>query len=431
MNTFRGYFINIPPKLMKPFTCFILMVFTILTSCENEDVLIAQCEIPNNISATNITYNSVDVGWNYSNTNATFIVEIGLNGFTQGTGNSINAATNALQINGLMANTTYQVYVKANCDVTNESLWSEALNFTTLAEPVVAEFRQNLSDLNLFSGTLNELNPSIYAFEYKLNTALFTDYAYKQRLIALPQGASMTYDGDGLPIFPDNTVIAKTFYYYNDERNPDLGKHIIETRILMKLNGEWQTGDYKWNEDATDAVLDPNGSEVPVAWVDATGTQNQITYKIPSNTDCFTCHNNYNVITPIGPKLRTLNFDINGSNQLQKLIDNNQLEGLDAPTSVAVLPNWEDPSISLEARARAYLDMNCAHCHIPGGFCDTLSDLDLDYATTLDNSKIIERKFLIIARMNAYIPGFSMPYIGTVSNHTEGVDLVFEYLDTL
>ena len=81
-------------------------------------------------------------------------------------------------------------------------------SFTTLPEPVIPEFRQNLSEMNLFAGDLDKLQPSIYAFEYKLNTALFTDYAHKQRLIALPQGSTMTFNGNGFPNFPDNTVIA-------------------------------------------------------------------------------------------------------------------------------------------------------------------------------------------------------------------------------
>ena len=98
---------------------------------------------------------------------------------------------------------------------------------------------------------------------------------------------------------------------------------------------------------------------------------------------------------------------------------------------MAILPNWEDENISLEERARAYLDVNCAHCHIPGGFCELESNLDLDFSATYDDSKIFENRFTIRARMNAYIPGFSMPYIGTVSKHDEGVDLVFQYLDTL
>ena len=417
---------------MKKFALFSSICFLVLSSCQNDDDnLVALCEVPTNIIATNLSHNSAQISWDYLNGNATFVVEYGLEGFQIGSGNSIDNAETNLQLIGLTANTNYQLFVKALCGNNNESDWSQAINFSTLPEPVVAEFRQNLSELNIFQGNLSDLNPSIYAFEYKLNTQLFTDYAHKQRLIALPPGESMTYDGEGLPIFPDNTLIAKTFYYFNDERDPSAGKHIIETRILLKINGEWQLGDYKWNDDATEATLDPNGSEVPVTWIDEEGNQNNISYKIPSNTDCFTCHNRYDIATPIGPKVRTLNFDINGNNQIQEFINNGYLTGINTSDGLATIVNWEDRDASLEERARAYFEVNCAHCHIPGGMCDVQSNLNLDYASTLDESKIFENRFNIRARMGAYIPGFSMPYIGTVSIHNEGVDLIFEYLDTL
>jgi len=105
---------------------------------------------------------------------------------------------------------------------------------------VVADFLPNLSDLNLFSGTLSDLMPSEHAFIYDLNTELFTDYSRKQRIIALPQDERLTAIDDGLPNFPDDTVIAKTFFYFNDDRDESLGKQIIETRLLIKKNGNRQ-----------------------------------------------------------------------------------------------------------------------------------------------------------------------------------------------
>ena len=105
-------------------------------------------------------------------------------------------------------------------------------DFTPVEDPlVVAEFRPNLSELNLFLGDLSDLNISSRAFEYNLNTPLFSDYAHKQRLIALPQNTTMQYNGDGLPVFPDNTVIAKTFYY-NITRNKK--KRLKQPRIKLR-----------------------------------------------------------------------------------------------------------------------------------------------------------------------------------------------------
>ena len=296
---------------------------------------------------------------------------------------------------------------------------------------VVPEFRPTLSELNLFTGSLKNLTPSSLTFEYELNTKLFTDYAHKQRIIALPSGQKLTNVGDGLPNFPDNTVIAKTFYYNVDERNESLGKTIIETRVLIKQNGVWVTGDYKWNAAQTDAVLDPNGSVVPVSWIDNSGATKTVNYEIPSDTDCFTCHQINNTATPIGPKLRTLNFEVNGINQLQKLKNLQLLSGLTSPNDISVLPNWEDTNATLEQRARAYFDINCAHCHTSGGYCETQSTLRLSYETSLANSKIVERKSSISNRLNSTVQGIKMPFIGTSIKHQEGVDLLQSYLDTL
>ena len=305
-------------------------------------------------------------------------------------------------------------------------------DITPVQDPlVIAEFRPNLSELNLFTGNLGDLNISSRVFNYELNSQLFTDYAHKQRLIALPENTSMQYDGDGLPIFPDNTVIAKTFYYNNDERDLTLGKTIIETRVLIKINGEWETGDYKWNEDQTEAVLDLNGSTVPVTWIDADGESNSVNYEIPSNTDCFTCHHTYDNATPIGPKLRNMNFEVNGANQLENFISEQYLTGLSGSSEVSSIVNWQNTSESLENRARSYFDINCAHCHIEGGDCEDESTLRLAFETSLEDSQIVQRKFSISLRISEYNEGFSMPFIGTTTVHTEGVELLQAYLDTL
>ncbi len=416
---------------MKKFLTLLLIVVTILSCSNDDDATVPQCTGPSSFSVTNITTSSATISWDDANASATFSIEYGVSGFTQGNGTTLTVENPTIMLTGLMINTTYDYYIKSDCSTTNFSPWSDVQSFTTLPEAIVPEFRPNLSELNLFVGDLEALTISPLAFEYQLNTPLFTDYAHKQRLIALPEGETMTYDGDGLPIFPDGTLIAKTFFYNNDERDLSLGKHIIETRVLIKQNGEWDTGDYKWNAEQTEAVLDPNGGNVPVSWIDTDGNTTNITYKIPSDNDCFICHNTYDNVTPIGPKLRTMNFEVNGVNQLQQFIDNQALSGLTDINTVSQLPDWEDTGITLEERARAYLDVNCAHCHIPGGFCEVQSSLDLAYETAFGDSNILERKNSIINRISTYSEGFSMPFIGTVSLHEEGVDLVLEYLNTL
>lgn len=416
--------------MLKRTYLYVLLVF-LSFSCNNDDDLVAACDTVSNISANDITNNSATISWDAVNTTALYTIEYGESGFMIGSGSTISVTELSLALVGLNANTTYDVYIQTICATNNVSLYSDVFSFSTLAPNVIPEFRPNMSEMNLFVGNLGDLQISPYAFEYNLNTQLFTDYAHKQRFIALPPGEKMTYDGDGLPLYPDNTLIAKTFYYNNDERDLSLGRQIIETRVLIKINGDWETGDYKWNEAQDDAILDLDGSIVPVTWIDAEGESNSLDYAIPSNTDCFTCHRIYDDKTPIGPKLRTLNFEVNGTNQLQQLIDSDLLEGLSDPSTVSVVPNWEDTSYSLEERARAYFDVNCAHCHIEGGFCEVQSVLRLAFETDIAATNIANRRNSIINRMSFYNQGFSMPWIGTTVIHDEGLELVLDYLDTI
>lgn len=397
-------------------------------SCKNDDdVTIARCTEPESIEISEISFDNALISWESANETASYTVEYGLSGFLPGMGTQVQSETNSITLTELAANTTYNVYIKSVCGNSNESMFTEAVAFTTLAPPVIPEFLTHLSDLNLFTGDLSDLNPSVYAFEYKLATPLFTDNAYKQRLIALPNGTSMSYIDNGLPNFPDNTLIAKTFYYNIDDRDPSLGKIIIETRILLKINGEWETGDYIWNDDQTDAILDLDGADVVINYIDEDGVDTTVNYAIPSNTDCFTCHGNAGSLTPIGPKLRTLNFN----NQLQDFIDNSYIDGLGDASTVTSLPRWDDDSFTQEERVRAYFDVNCAHCHSPGGFCEIESDLRLRYETPFDDSNIYEDRYLILGRMASYVPGWSMPLIGTSMVHEEGFDLIEAYILSL
>jgi len=351
-------------------TCLLFLCLSLILSCSNDDDLIAACDNVTNVSSNSITNNSATITWNTSNTSALYTLEYGVSGFALGSGTTVSESDTDAQLTALEANTTY-------------------------------------------------------------DTSLFSDYAHKQRFIVLPEGEALTYDGEGLPLFPDNSLIAKTFFYNNNETDLSQGKNIIETRILIKIDGAWETGDYRWNDTQTDAVLDLDGGIVPVTWIDAEGESNSIDYEIPSDTDCLTCHATFGAKTPIGPKLRSLNFNIEGTNQLQKLIDNNLLEGLTDPSTVSVLPNWEDDSLTREERARAYFDINCAHCHTAGGFCEEQSTLRLSFDTGFGETNIFERRNSILARIQSTIPEYGMPYIGTTILHDEGVEFLISYLESL
>ncbi|MGB3605891.1 fibronectin type III domain-containing protein [Psychroserpens sp.] len=390
------------------------------------------CQEVSNLSLSLISDTSLFVAWEDTiNADVSYDLEVGISGFNTGSGTALSTSETSLLITDLLPLTTYDIYIKSSCSQGIANSTAVMASFTTLAIPVIPEFRPTLSELNLFSGALENLAITPYGFEYDLHSKLFTDYATKQRFFVLPTGEKLTYNGEGLPIFPDNSIIVKTFFYNTDDRDLSLGRKIIETRLLIKINGSWETGDYKWNDAQTEAVLDLNGSIVPVTWIDADGESNSVNYEIPSNTDCFTCHQTNSIMTPIGPKMRSINFDFNGSNQIQQLIENELLEGLTNPANVSLLPNWQDASISLSRRARAYMDVNCAHCHKDEGSCAVESDLRLEYETPFELSDIQESQSSILARIQNTIPQYGMPLIGTTILNDEAVSVMIEYIESL
>ncbi|MGB5554981.1 MAG: hypothetical protein WBM83_10015 [Flavobacteriaceae bacterium] len=297
----------------------------------------------------------------------------------------------------------------------------------------VPEFLPKLSELQLYQGNLSDFDLNTNVHEYHVSTPLFSDYAYSFKVIALPNGAKMTYDGPGLFLFPENTILAKSIYYLNDERNATLGKKVIETQVLIKKDGAWQVGNYLWNNEQTEAFLDSGAHTVPVEWIDATGADRSVAYKVTSKIVCFQCHNNNGNTQPIGPKARALNYVYDGKNQIDNLKEKGLLANTLEVSQIAVLPDWSNPSFALEERARAYLDVNCAHCHQPGGSYNVGHDdsFGFRFESSFEDSGIYQKRVDIKDRMNTQTPAYFMPYIGTTVLHTEGVELINEYIDSM
>ncbi|MCI4669888.1 MAG: hypothetical protein MRZ79_17260 [Bacteroidia bacterium] len=297
--------------------------------------------------------------------------------------------------------------------------------------PETIVFEQNLSAYNIFEGNAADLIPASDFHLVELSSILFTDYSHKQRLIKVPAGTKMTKQNDGTIDYPDGTIMTKTFFYQNDERDSSLGKRIIETRLEIKENGIWNIATYLWNQSQTEATLSLDGLDTQVNWVNAAGIPRSTLYHVPSQNECMTCHQSDSEISPIGPSLRNLNrlVERNGTNlnQLTHLQSIGILDDFDI-TQASRIVNYNDPTASLSDRGRAYMDMNCAHCHNPDGWdYATERQFDFRYETSLAQSGILFEEDKI---SNALLDG-EMPFIGTTLLDEEGVSLVIEYLDSL
>ena len=189
----------------------------------------------------------------------------------------------------------------------------------------------------------------------------------------LPAGTHATYRESETFDFPVGTVIAKTFAIPRDARDLSLGQRLIETRILKHEPDGWVGLPYIWNDAQTEATLEVAGGTVDVSWIHTDGEPRTNNYIIPNANQCKGCHKAGETITPIGPKARHLNRDFayatGTENQLAHWTPaRGCLQVPLHPPKRPRLPVWDDPkSGTLDARARAWLEINCAHCHNPDG----------------------------------------------------------------
>ena len=235
-----------------------------------------------------------------------------------------------------------------------------------LAEP----FPEKLSAWHLFAGQTPHLEPNQRVVPYDLNTPLFSDYASKYRFVWMPPGTSSAYRDDGVFDFPMGTVFAKSFAFPAEEHQDK--ERLIETRLLVHTKSGWVGLPYIWDKNQSDARLDLAPDPVPIRYTDAAGAKRDFTYFIPNTNECKQCHDNNHVMLPIGPKARNLNKDFayadGSANQLAYWTRVGYLQGAPSADQAPKVAVWNDPnSGTLAARARSYLDNNCAHCHQPGG----------------------------------------------------------------
>ncbi|MGB3625159.1 MAG: SO2930 family diheme c-type cytochrome [Henriciella sp.] len=241
-----------------------------------------------------------------------------------------------------------------------------------------------LSDYGLFKDAAAR-QPAPGVIGYDLVNPLFSDHASKHRLVYVPGGKAAAYRETDVFDFPVGSVLIKTFAFAPDMRAPEEGETYKETRLLIHKADGWAARPYVWNEDGTEAVYSPAGKWLDLEFVDPGGEPVSIEYRVPNQNQCKTCHQLGDDIAPIGPKARNLNHEgPYGKAQLADWSARGILEGLpDAPPEV---PPLHDASASLEGRARAYLDINCAHCHRAEGSASN-SGLWLSY-TESDPTKI-------------------------------------------
>lgn len=362
-----------------------------------------------------------------------------------------------------------------------------------------------LDQYNLFATADDPRSlPNEGGVPYVLNSKLFSDYATKYRVVFVPPGTKAVYrdgqDGNNLNggiHFPTGTVIAKTFAFTNESEGTE---KLVETRLLIKRTSSsgkpiWEGLPYIWGEENGELVarLAMGGGSASVEWhyrdsdsgTLLTGSTDG--YSVPNANQCITCHGNDDQpagSAPIGPKPRNLNRPYKAEsafmgttgqagfpaiNQLQYWTDVGILSGTPeltisngVATNIERIPHWNVPGDSgatagsdadIESRVRAYLEVNCQHCHNDKGaasntgyYLDHFRDVDASYGvckkpTATGGGSCGRQHVLVPGSADSSIvacrvasendPQRMMPPIARSVAHTEASALLNQWINTV
>jgi uncharacterized repeat protein (TIGR03806 family) len=309
-----------------------------------------------------------------------------------------------------------------------------------------------LSDYRFFVGDMVNHVPNEGVLMYEPISSLFTDYALKKRYVWMPQGAKATYVSDNKILdLPVGSAIIKTFYY--DNMLPDGSTKILETRVMIRKESGWIFAEYVWNDEQTEAVLELDGMNKEISWLQ-NGNTMSTTYRIPSDTECLICHKSQSQPIPIGIKPQNLNktfeYQDGAMNQLEKWLAVGYLDG-PIPSDILTVVDYKDETKPVKDRLRSYLDINCAHCHQENSHCDyrpmrlafSETELSLNLGVCVPPDEFIQPgltniitpgntfKSMMHFRLASTDESSRMPLLGRSLVHQEGLALLTQYIESI
>ena len=128
---------------------------SVWTGVSNSTCAPPACLDPYGLTASNGTSSTIDVSWTGGPNAASYNVEYGLSGYTQGSGTTTTASTASTTITGLTAYTIYDIYVQADCGANGTSTWAGPISYSTCpgAAPYLENFDATPASLALTSAT--------------------------------------------------------------------------------------------------------------------------------------------------------------------------------------------------------------------------------------------------------------------------------------
>ena len=330
---------------------------------------------------------------------------------------------------------------------------------------VSRDFPRTLSQTGLFARARDHA-PAPGVVPYRINAEAWADGAVAERFLAIPGAGQIELDKFGNYKLPDGSVLARTVSLDVFEPGASSSRpRRLETQVLHREDGSWRPYTYIWDQDQADAVLaDAAGGSRTVSvpdprLPDGRGT---LVYRFPARSECILCHNPW-------IEARTTVFGIQSASPLAfttAQLDRdgplcrpgeNQLDLLERlgylvrpagprPGGRSGLADPYDERASLDARARAYLQVNCAHCHSRHAGGTALialgTELNLEQTRTvgarpvqgtfnIDDARIIApgepERSVLFYRM-AKLGAGRMPRIGSLRVDERGLRLIGDWI---
>lgn len=318
-------------------------------------------------------------------------------------------------------------------------------------------FPSRLSESGLFSDVARHaMVPGV--IPYEPISPLWSDGTHKARFFALPTVTNGA--GTAMPAkigvtnargwnFPDGTVLVKSFAIDEVEGDPS-SRRWIETRFMLREQGEWAGYSYEWNDEQTDAVLVAAAGKdrsFTIRTADREANPDGVRrqqWHYPSRAECMVCHSrasnyvlglctvqlngDYDYGAVLGPghvvdnQLRTLEhlgvLDVNWWADGMAARKAAGRPSADVPASPARrstmlskapertnrLVNPLDDRHDLEARARSYLQSNCGSCHVAAGGGN--AQIDLEYMSATETRPLAAMKAIGVKPLHA---AFDLP----------------------
>ena len=328
------------------------------------------------------------------------------------------------------------------------------------------DFPRILSRTGLFASTRDH-TPAPGVIAYEINAPLWSDRARAERLMALPGTSRVEFGEQGGWRLPEGAVLARTVSMELDNGNAATRRR-LETQVLHLEAGSWRPYTYVWNDEQSDATLaDAAGASLSLSVVDrsAPGGRRNQTYRVHARAECVLCHNPWvekkttifgrQSASPLGVSTGQLNRDVRAGS-----VSVNQLHALErmglfakplaaSPDDLAKTADPYDASSDVDRRARAYLQVNCAHCHqFNAGGSATIwlsDDVALDKMNAVDalpsqgtfgisDARIIrpgDPDGSVLLYRTAKLGGGRMPRVGSERVDDRGVAMLGEWISRM